>query len=123
MPEAINPQRTFIQPEGPVSTSISVLIEAAEHGDRAATDQLFATLYAELHRMARRELARNAFPMSLGATTLLHQAYLDFAERNDGPSFPDRARFMGYASRVMRGLIIDHARNCRAQKLRRFAKF
>jgi ECF sigma factor len=59
----------------------------------------------------------------LAKRTLLHQAYLDFAERNDGPSFPDRARFMGYASRVMRGLIIDHARNCRAQKLRRFAKF
>jgi RNA polymerase sigma factor (TIGR02999 family) len=34
----------------------------------------------------------------------------------DGPSFPDRARFMGYAARVMRGLIIDHARNRRAQK-------
>jgi len=66
--------------------------------------------------MAKRELARNAFPMSLGATTLLHQAYLDFAAHDSGPSFPDRARFMGYASRVMRGLIIDHARNRHAQK-------
>lgn len=36
--------------------------------------------------------------------------------RREGPSFPDRARFMGYAARVMRGLIIDHARNRRAQK-------
>jgi len=51
----------------------------------------------------------------LSATTLLHQAYLDMAQR-DGPSFPDRARFMGYAARVMRGLIIDHARNRQAQK-------
>ena len=34
----------------------------------------------------------------------------------DGTSFPDRARFMGYASRVMRGLIIDHARERHAQK-------
>jgi len=34
----------------------------------------------------------------------------------DGPAFPDRARFMGYAARVMRGLIIDHARNRRALK-------
>jgi DNA-directed RNA polymerase specialized sigma24 family protein len=47
--------------------------------------------------------------VSLGATTLLHEAYLDMAARG-GPSFPDRARFMGYAARVMRGLIIDHAR-------------
>ena len=54
-------------------------------------------------------------PVSLGATTLLHEAYLDMSAR-DGPSFPDEARFMGYAARVMRGLIIDHARERHAQK-------
>jgi len=53
--------------------------------------------------------------MSIGATTLLHQAYIEMAGR-DQISFPDRARFMGYAARVMRGLIIDHARNRSAQK-------
>ena len=95
--------------------TISSLIDAAERGDRVAADALFSALYSELHRMAKRELARNGVPVSLGATTLLHQAYLDFAERS-GPSFPDRARFMGYAARVMRGLIIDHARNRNAQK-------
>jgi DNA-directed RNA polymerase specialized sigma24 family protein len=51
----------------------------------------------------------------VSATTLLHEAYLDIAARV-GPSFPDRARFMGYAARVMRGLLIDHARNRRVQK-------
>ena len=54
-------------------------------------------------------------PFSLSVTTLLHEAYLDMAAR-DGPSFPDQARFMGYAARVMRGLIIDHARERHAQK-------
>jgi len=53
--------------------------------------------------------------MTLGVTTLLHEAYLDISAR-DGVSFPDRARFMGYAARVMRGLIIEHARNRRARK-------
>jgi RNA polymerase sigma factor (TIGR02999 family) len=81
---------------------------SATAGDRSAAEALFAALYAELHRLARRELARLG-GMGLGATTLLHEAYLDMARR-DGASFPDRARFMGYASRVMRGLIIDHAR-------------
>ena len=52
--------------------------------------------------------------MSLSVTTLLHEAYLDMAARDS--RFPDRARFMGYAARVMRGLIIDHARQRRAQK-------
>lgn len=98
-----------------MSASITDLIHAAERGDRAAADSLFSTLYSELHGMAKRQLARNGAAVSLGATTLLHQAYLDFAEKN-GVAFPDRARFMGYASRVMRGLIIDHARNRHAQK-------
>src|ERR1700687_81914 len=82
---------------------------AAEQGDVAAADALFSALYAELHRLAQRELARPGAAVSLGATTLLHEAYLDMAAHG-GPSFPDRARFMGYAARVMRGLIIDHAR-------------
>jgi RNA polymerase sigma factor (TIGR02999 family) len=98
-----------------VGSAISSLIVAAERGDKPAAGALFAALYAELHRLAKRELARHGLPMSLSATTLLHEAYLDMASRN-GPSFPDRARFMGYAARVMRGLIIDHARERHAQK-------
>lgn len=95
--------------------SIAALIEAAERGDAAAAAPLFEALYAELHRLARRELARHALPVaSLGATTLLHEAYLDMAARE--ASFPDRPRFMTYAARVMRGLIIDHARHHKAQK-------
>ncbi len=98
-----------------MGTTISSLMDAAERGDRSASEALFAALYSELHRLAKHELARHGVPMSLGATTLLHEAYLDMAAR-DGPSFPDRARFMGYAARVMRGLIIDHARGRHAQK-------
>jgi RNA polymerase sigma factor (TIGR02999 family) len=68
---------------------------------------LFSTLYSELHRLARRQLAGQFIPGRLGATTLLHEAYLNMAK---GASFPDRPHFMAYAARVMRGLIIDHAR-------------
>ena len=100
---------------GDVSSAISSLIVAAEQGDGQAAEALFAALYAELHRLAKRQLARQGLQVSLGATTLLHEAYLDMAARN-GPSFPDQARFMGYAARVMRGLIIDHARERHAQK-------
>jgi len=79
------------------------------------TDVLFSMLYAELHRLAKRQLARNWTPARLGATTLLHEAYLNMAKGSD-PSFPDRGRFMAYAARVMRGLIIDHARSRGAHK-------
>ena len=84
-------------------------------GDRTAADTLFAALYEELHRMARRELAKPGVWVTLGATTLLHEAYLDISGRARA-AFPDRHRFMAYASRVMRGLIVDYARSRHAQK-------
>jgi RNA polymerase sigma factor (TIGR02999 family) len=96
------------------TTSIGRLITTIESGDRTAAQTLFNALYAELHRLARRELARRDGG-SLGATSLLHEAYLELAGR-EGPRFPDRARFMAYAARVMRGLIVDHARSRHALK-------
>ena len=91
-------------------TSTSI---AAKYADGVATDALFSTLYAELHRLAKRELWR-AGPASLSVTTLLHEAYLDISAR-------DNARFRsgplhGDAARVMRGIIIDHVRNRSAIK-------
>jgi RNA polymerase sigma factor (TIGR02999 family) len=93
---------------------------APECSDRAATDALFTTLYSELHQLAKRERFLRWNPENLGATTLLHEAYLDVAKR-EGYSFPDRARFMGYMARVIRGLIIDHTR--RNRSLKRGAEF
>jgi RNA polymerase sigma factor (TIGR02999 family) len=98
-----------------IQPNLSSIFEAADCGDVSAADALFTALYSELHRMAKRELGRQGFPVSLGATTLLHQAYIEMSAK-EGTSFPDRARFMGYAARVMRGLIIDHARSRHAQK-------
>jgi len=95
--------------------TISSLIASAEGGDRSAAEALFATLYQELHRLAGRVLARGGSGAALSATTLLHEAYLDIARR-DAVSFPNRARFMAYAARVMRGLLIDYVRNRQAQK-------
>lgn len=88
-------------------------IMTAAEGDRSLAEGLFAALYEELHRLARRQLARHH--VTLGTTTLLHEAFLKMTAR-DSAAFPDRARFMGYAARVMRGLIIDHARRWKAHK-------
>lgn len=95
--------------------TISRLIGEVERGEGGANEALFGALYSELHRIAKCELARRGGPVSLSATTLLHEAYLAMAARGD-PLFPDQARFMGYAARVMRRLIIDHARERHAQK-------
>lgn len=79
-----------------------------------STDALFTALYQELHRMAERQL-RGGGALAMGATTLLHEVYLDLAARG-GARFPDRGRFMAYAARAMRGVVIDYARRARAQK-------
>jgi RNA polymerase sigma factor (TIGR02999 family) len=98
-----------------MGTTVTAVGIPAEANGCVATNALFSTLYFELHRMARRELARRGGPGSLSVTTLLHEAYIDMSARS-GSAFPDQARFMGYAARVMRGLIIDHARNRNAMK-------
>jgi RNA polymerase sigma factor (TIGR02999 family) len=75
--------------------------------------RMFASLYDELRQLAERQLRRNAgAPVS--PTTLLHEAYLGMRGRD--AVFPDRQRFIGYAARVMRGLIIDFVRDRRALK-------
>ncbi len=91
------------------------LFRATEASGTHGSEQLFAALYGELHRLAERQLRRGGDEVTLSATTLLHEAYLDIAGR-DGVAFPDRARFMGYAARAMRGIVIDHARRSRAAK-------
>ena len=72
-------------------------------------------LYEELHRLAERQLHRNGAGSALGTTTLVHEAYLELSSR-PGVSFPDRAHFIGYAARAMRGIVIDYVRYSRAAK-------
>lgn len=107
-----------MDPDQPTDTALRArvadAIRAADSGDSRAAEELFATLYSELHRMAKQQLHRYAFGSTLGATTLLHEAYLDIAGRD--PGFPDQARFFAYTARAMRGLIIDHVRERRAVK-------
>ena len=98
-----------------MSSMIPSLIGAAEIGDSAAADTLFSTLCSDLHRLAKRELARWGTAARLSFTTLLHEAYLEIAAR-EGQSFPDRPRLMGYAASVMRGLVTDRARSRNAIK-------
>lgn len=98
-----------------MDTSLTALVDATERGEAGAAETLFTTLYGELHRIARQQLARNGWGVTLGATSLLHEAYMDLS-KHDPERFPDQQRFLGYAARVMRGLIIDYARAKQAQK-------
>ena len=94
---------------------LDVLIRRADQSDHEAIDQLFSMLYHELHRLAEANLRHAGSALTLGTTTLLHETYLNIAGRKD-IAFAERARFLAYASRAMRGLVIDYARRRRAKK-------
>lgn len=94
---------------------VAALLRRVEESEPQAADQLFALLYGELHRLAERHLRRGAAGLTLSTTMLVHETYLSLAGRGE-MTFPDRARFFAYASRAMRGLVIDYARRRRARK-------
>jgi RNA polymerase sigma factor (TIGR02999 family) len=89
-------------------------LHAAQIGDSKARDRLFTFLYAELRRMAQSQLRRGA-PVPLSPTTLLHETFLSMSQR-ESVEFSSRGEFMSYASRAMRGLIVDHLRTRHAEK-------
>ena len=89
------------------------LLPEARTGASASNEQLFASLYDTLRKLAERQLRSNR-DAGISPTTLLHEAYLGMSDGN--AVFPDRERFLGYASRVMRSLIIDFLRERHAQK-------
>lgn len=95
---------------------VTELLRAASQtgGGAPATAELFAALYDELHRIAQRQLQRGN-RVALSTTTLVHEAYLDICQRS-GTEFPNRARFIAYAARAMRGIVIDYVRYSRAAK-------
>lgn len=91
-------------PESPAPASI------AEPTSR----EVFAELYADLHRMAARELRRNP-AATLSPTTLLHETFLNMPRCEPG-KFGSEAEMLAYTARVMRTLIIDYLRNRNALK-------
>jgi RNA polymerase sigma factor (TIGR02999 family) len=88
--------------------------QAGKPADEVSLARLFTAFYGELHRRAHREL-RQGSAVPLGATTLLHETFLNIRDRQE-VAFEDPRQFIAYAARAMRGLIIDHLRSRRAQK-------
>ena len=96
------------------SADITRWLDAAREGDRAALDQVLATLYQELHSMARRQLS-GQYGQTLDATALVHEAYLKLVGGR-GARFEDRTHFFAYAASAMRSVVVDYARQRMARK-------
>lgn len=94
---------------------LSDLIRCVNAKEPGAEEQLFASTYDELRKLARSRLhsgGRNTF---LDTTTLVHESYLRFLN-SDELHMDGRRAFFAYASRVMRSVIIDAARERQAQR-------
>ncbi len=96
------------------TADITQWLDAAREGDRDALDRVLATLYQELHAMARRQLSGQQ-GHTLDATALVHEAYLKLIGRRTA-QFDDRAHFFAYAASAMRSVVVDYARQRLAQK-------
>jgi RNA polymerase sigma factor (TIGR02999 family) len=88
---------------------------APNAGPNAQTEELFNSLYAGLRRLARREVRRNGADGVLGTGTLVHEAWLDMSKRPE-LDFDEPGRFLAYAARTMRGLVVDRVRARHAEK-------
>lgn len=97
-----------------MSTDITDLLRRWGKGDTAAPDQLFPIVYDRMRQLAHQRL-RSEPDASLNTTALVHEAYLRMV---DSPrvDLHDRGHFLGLASRVMRHLLVDHARARKAVK-------
>ena len=98
----------------PLSDDITDLLRRWGEGDAAALDQLFPIMYDRMRQLAHQRL-RTEPDGSLNTTALVHEAYLKLV---DSPrvNLRDRGHFLGLASRVMRHLLVDHARARNAAK-------
>lgn len=92
---------------------VSLLLLAAREGDRAAADEAFALVYADLQRLARRQVRQHQG--GPGATSMVHEVYLRLV-RPDAMQLDSREHFFALAARAMRQLVIDHARQRAAAK-------
>ena len=90
-------------------------LAAYERGDERARAELFSSLYDELRSRAARLAQRHGRNETLRATAIVHEVYLRLA-RGDLAGWRDRAHFLASASRTMRHVLIDHARNRRRRK-------
>jgi RNA polymerase sigma factor (TIGR02999 family) len=98
------------------SPSVSRLLIAWGRGDPAALEQLTPRVYRELHKLARAYLRRGRPNQSLQPTALINEAYLRLLDQPPPVQWENRAHFFGIAARLMRMILVDHARTHQAAK-------
>jgi RNA polymerase sigma-70 factor, ECF subfamily len=94
---------------------VTQLLVAWSNGDREALDELLPLVYDQLRHLAGSFLSRERQNHTLQATALVHEAYIRMIDLKD-VTWQNRAHFFGIAARVMRRILVDHARSHMASK-------
>jgi RNA polymerase sigma factor (TIGR02999 family) len=97
------------------SEDVTALLGRWSRGDSDALDRLMPIIYAECRRIAARQLALERPDHSLDPTALVHELYLKLVDQRRS-SWENRAQFFGVAARLMRRVLVDHARARHAEK-------
>ena len=95
-------------------TKLSSLLAAHDEGDPEALGKLMEAIYPELKRLARYHLYNERAGHTLNTTAIVHEAYLRMS--GGGASYQDEGHFLRASSKVMRNLLVDHARRRNAAK-------
>ncbi len=93
---------------------ITQLLQASRSGEQLAFEQLTPVIYKTLKDLAGAQMRKERADHTLQATALVNEAYLKLLEQDI--SWKDRAHFRGVAARIMRHVLIDHARAANSQK-------
>lgn len=91
------------------SPEITVLLRAWSEGDAAALDRLTPQVYAELHRIARRQMRKERAGNTLQTTALVNEAYLRLLDVKNA-AWQDRTNFFALSAQIMRRILVDSAR-------------
>jgi RNA polymerase sigma factor (TIGR02999 family) len=94
-------------------SQVTCILDAIQHGDSKAADELLPLVYEELRRLAAAKMANEAPNQTLQPTALVHEAWLRLVGEVN-PKFDGRAHFFGAAAEAMRRILIDRARRKRA---------
>lgn len=94
---------------------VTRLLEELDRGDDTALDRLFPLVYEELRAVAHRQRRRWQGDDTLNTTALVHEAYLKLVDRSR-VGWESRAHFFATAAKAMRQVLMNYARDCRAQK-------
>ena len=101
--------------EGVSLEPITALLNGLSWGDQERAAKLMPLVYGELRRLARRYMRRERPGHTLAATALVHEAYMRLAGQ-ESLNWQSRAHFYGFAARVMRQILMEHARRRDAAK-------